>query len=266
MIGCSRMSISADLLQREELRSRLFGETWRTLIPEVFRDVPAYYDKGNAFASLGNCSRWSTTFAAAVHRHLPQGANLLDVCSGTHDIPLRLLAIDPTLEIHAVDGSVHMTAEGQRRARERNLAIHARVCDAHELPFAHNSFDAVTLQFASRHLEIIKAFKEIYRVLKPGGVFCHNDMLRPASRVVEAPYLAYLRCSVSLTARIFGSSAESMKGVGYFANAIRHFYTPDELAELLKGVGFVVIESRSFLTGVMSYHVARKPVAPARSN
>jgi demethylmenaquinone methyltransferase / 2-methoxy-6-polyprenyl-1,4-benzoquinol methylase len=266
MVELSRMNIPANLLRKEELRSRLFGETWRTLIPEVFRDVPAYYDKGNAFASLGNCSRWSTTFAAAVHRHLPQGANLLDVCSGTHDIPLRLLAIDPTLEIHAVDGSVHMTAEGQRRARERNLAIHARVCDAHELPFADNSFDAVTLQFASRHLEIIKAFKEIHRVLKPGGVFCHNDMLRPASRVVEAPYLAYLRCSVSLTARIFGSSAESMKGVGYFANAIRHFYTPDELAELLKGVGFVVIESRSFLTGVMSYHVARKPVAPARSN
>ena len=63
---------------------------------------------------------------------------------------------------------------------EENLAIHARVCDAHVLPFPDNSFDAVTLQFASRHLEIIRAFKEINRVLKPDGLFCHNDMLRPA--------------------------------------------------------------------------------------
>jgi demethylmenaquinone methyltransferase/2-methoxy-6-polyprenyl-1,4-benzoquinol methylase len=253
------MSISADLLKKEDLRSRLFGETWRTLIPEVFRDVPAYYDKGNAVASLGNCSRWSAIFATAVSRHLPPGAKILDVCSGTHDIPLRLLAIDPTLEIHSVDGSLDMTAEGQRRARERNLTIHARVCDAHVLPFADNSFDAVTLQFASRHLEIIKAFKEINRVLKPGGIFCHNDMLRPASRVVEVPYLAFLRFSVWFTAKLFGSSPESMKCVGYFADAIRHFYTPRELSEFLRGVGLVDIESRSFLTGVMSYHISRKP-------
>jgi len=253
------MSISEDILKKEYLRSHLFSETWRNSIPEVFRDVPTYYDKGNAVASLGTCACWSNIFAQAIQRHLPHGAKVLDVCSGTHDIPLRLLALDPTLEIHTVDGSPHMTAEGQRRAHERNLTIDARVCDAHVLPFTDNSFDAVTLQFASRHLEIIRAFKEIYRVLKPGGIFCHNDMLRPASRIVEMPYLIYLRFSVWFTAKLFGSSSESMKCVGYFANAIRHFYTPRELSEVLDGVGFVDIENRSFLTGVMSYHISRKP-------
>src|SRR3974390_74901 len=229
------MSLSEQILKKEDLRASLFGETWRTLIPEVFRDVPTYYDQGNAVASLGSCSRWSATFARAISEHLPCGAKVLDVCSGTHDIPLRLFAIDPTLEIHAVDGSVHMIAEGQRRARERNLTIHARVCDAHVLPFADNSFDAVTLQFASRHLEIIKTFKEIHRVLKPGGIFCHNDMLRPASPLVEIPYLMYLRFSVWFTAKLFGSSPESMKCVGSFASAIHHFYKPRELAALLEG-------------------------------
>ena len=221
--------------------------------------MPAYYDQGNAVASLGTCARWSNTFAAAIHRHVPSGSKVLDVCSGLHDIPLRLLASDPTLEIHAVDGSSHMTAEGQSRARERNLTIRAQVCDAHALPFADASFDAVTLQFASRHLEIVKAFQEIHRVLKPGGTFCHNDMLRPTSRIVEVPYLVYLRFSVWFTAKLFGSSAESQKCVGYFANAIRNFYTPRELSELLKEVGFVGAENRNFLTGVMSYHIARKP-------
>ena len=254
------MSISADFVKKEDLRSHLFRETWSTLIPEVFRDVPTYYDRGNAVASLGSCSRWSAKFATAIHRHLAPGSKVLDVCSGTHDIPLRLLALDPTLDIHAVDGSIHMTAEGQRRAHERNLTINARVCDAHVLPFPDNSFDAVTLQFASRHLEIIKAFKEIHRVLKPGGLFCHNDMLRPSSRIVEIPYLWYLRFSVWFTAKLFGSSPESMKCVGYFASAIHHFYKPRELSALLEGVGFSDIENRDFLTGVMSYHISRKPV------
>ena len=253
------MSISENFLKKEDLRARLFGDTWQKLIPEVFRDVPTYYDKGNAVASLGSCSRWSNTFAAAIRRHLPHGSKVLDVCSGTHDIPLRLLALDPTLEIHAVDGSPHMTAEGQRRARERNLTISAQVCDAHTLPFPDETFDAVTLQFASRHLEIIRMFKEIHRVLKPGGIFCHNDMLCPASRIVEEPYLVFLGFSVWFTAKLFGSSPESKKCIGYFADAIRHFYTPGELTELLKEVGFVDIENRSFLTGVLSYHISHKP-------
>lgn len=253
------MSISKEFLTKEDLRSRLFGDTWRTLIPEVFRDVPAYYDQGSAVASLGNCQRWSHLFAGAIHKHLPRGSKVLDVCSGTHDVPLRLLAMDPTLEVHSVDGSSHMTAEGQRRARARHVTIQAHVCDAHTLPFADGSFDAVTLQYASRHLEIVRAFKEIYRVLKPGGIFCHNDMLRPASKVIEAPHLLYLRFSVSLTAKLFGSSTESMKCIDYFAEAIRHFYTPRELSALLREVGFAVLENQSFLTGIISYHISRKP-------
>jgi len=155
-----------------------------------------------------------------------------------------------------VDASEHMTAEGQRRAGERNLTIHARVCDAHELPFDDGSFDAVTLQFASRHLEIIKTFREIHRVLKPGGIFCHNDMLRPASRAVEVPYMIYLRFSVWFTARLFGSSTESLKCVGYFADAIRHFYRPRELAALLEGIGFENVENRDFLAGVIGIYSA----------
>ena len=91
--------------------------------------------------------------------------------------------------------------------------------------------------------------------------FSRIDMLRPSSRIVEIPYLWYLRFSVWFTAKLFGSSAESMKCVGYFANAIRHFYTPLELGELLDGLGFTGIESRNFLTGVMGYHIARKPAA-----
>ncbi len=253
------MSVSEEFLQREYCRVSLFGETWRDLIPAVFRDVPAYYDKGNAVASLGSFGRWSDAFATAVHRRLPRGARVLDVASGTHSLPLRLLACDPTLRIDAVDASEHMIAEGQRRARERNLTIHARVCDAHELPFDDASFDAVTLQFASRHLELIKAFREIRRVLKPGGIFCHNDMLRPASRIIELPYLIFVRHSVWLTARLCGSSAACLKCVDYFADAIRQFYRPGELTALLEGVGFDNVENRNFLTGVMAYHIARKP-------
>jgi demethylmenaquinone methyltransferase/2-methoxy-6-polyprenyl-1,4-benzoquinol methylase len=51
-----------------------------------------------------------------------------------------------------------------------------------------------------------------------------------------------------------------MKCVGYFADAIHHFYTPQEMTELLRGIGFTDVENHSFMTGVMSYHISRKPL------
>jgi len=249
-------STYAKVMQREMRRSELFAPIWRDLIPKVFEDVPPYYDKGNAVASLGLCSLWSNRFVAAMD--LPHGARVLDVCSGTHDIPLRLLRRYPSLEILAVDRSPHMLAEGQRRAQERGLTINASGSDAHRLPFADATFDAVTLQFATRHLRVTDVFSEVFRVLKPGGIFCHNDMLRPASRLIEVPYLMYLHASVRLTAMLFGSSYESRKCVRYFRDAIRHFYRPQEMSELLKEIGFTDIRYRELLTGVLSFHIARK--------
>jgi ubiquinone/menaquinone biosynthesis C-methylase UbiE len=84
-------------------------------------------------------------------------------------------------------------------------------------------------------------------------------MLRPASRIIEVPYLVYVRHSVWLTARLCGSSAACLQCVDYFADAIRQFYRPGELTALLEAIGFDNVENRNFLTGVMAYHIARKP-------
>jgi demethylmenaquinone methyltransferase / 2-methoxy-6-polyprenyl-1,4-benzoquinol methylase len=253
------MTTSAKVMQREKHRHELFAQVWEDLIPKVFQDVPSYYDKGNAVASLGICSAWSNRFVRAMN--IPTGAKVLDLCTGTHDVPLRMMRRDPSLQVFALDGSPSMLAEGQRRARERGLTIDARICDAHRLPFEDATFDAVTLQFATRHLRVAETFAEILRVLKPGGTFYHNDMLRPASRLIEVPYLAYLRASVWFTAMLFGSSHDSRRCIGYFADAIRHFYKPEEMSELLEEIGFADVRHQKFLTGILCFHIARKPAA-----
>lgn len=250
------MTMATKSAEREKHRRELFTQIWADLIPKVFEDVPPYYDWGNAVASLGVCSAWSGKFAAAID--LPPGAKVLDVCSGTHDVPLRILRRNPSLQVYALDKSPHMLAEGQRRAGARGMKIFAQVGDAHHMPFESGTFDAVTLQFATRHLRVAEVFSEIERVLKPGGAFYHNDMLRPAWRLVEAPYLPYLRASVWFTAMLFGSSRESRQCIGYFADAIRHFYKPEEMSALLREVGFSDVRHRDFLTGVLSFHIARK--------
>lgn len=250
------MRISA-YVRHDEQREHRFGAIWDDLIPKVFADVPKYYDKGNAVASLGLCAWWSDRFAREIT--VPDGAMVLDVCSGTHDAVRRLLVYKPKVSVFAVDQSPEMTREGQRLAKKAGLSIKPAIADAHVLPYGDATFDAVTLQFATRHLRVVEVFKEIHRVLKPGGVFYHSDMLRPRLGIIETPYLCYLRSALNLTAALFGSTTDSKRCVTYFTELIRHYFTPDEMADLLRAVGFEEVRYRSFLTGVLCCHIARKP-------
>ena len=244
-------------VRHDEKRQQLFGDIWRDFIPKVFADVPEYYDKGNAIASLGICSWWSDRFVKEID--VADGAKVLDVCSGTHDVARRLLGRRPKLSVFAADRSPEMTKTGQRLAEDAGMVIPATITDAHTLPYADNTFDAVTLQFATRHLRVVETFNEIYRVLKPGGVFYHSDMLRPSSRVIEAPYLLYLRLFIHLTAALFGSTKESRDCIDYFTRAIHHYLKPDDMANLMRDIGFEDVKYRSFLSGVLCRHTAHKP-------
>ncbi len=258
--SCTKESLSMRIsafVRHDKQREHLFGTIWHELIPKVFADVPRYYDKGNAVASLGLCAWWSDRFAKEIA--VPDEAAVLDVCSGTHGAVRRLLAYKPKISVFAVDRSPEMTREGQRLAKEAGLSIRAAIADAHLLPYGDAMFDAVTLQFATRHLRVVEVFREIHRVLKPGGVFYHSDMLRPRLGIIERPYLLYLYSALYMTAVLFGSTNDSKRCVKYFTESIRYYLKPDEMADLLRAVGFEDVRYRSFLTGVLCCHIARKP-------
>jgi demethylmenaquinone methyltransferase/2-methoxy-6-polyprenyl-1,4-benzoquinol methylase len=243
--------------QREKHRSSLFSHTWSELIPKVFEDVPKYYRPGNIVASLGLWELWVWQFVRTIK--LKPGYKALDVCAGTNDIGIRLLRKQPDISVTAIDRSKEMQEEGQNRARKYGVHIDSVIQDVHKLPFPDNSFDVITLQAASRHLQLDKVLPEILRVLKPGGNFYHCDMLKPSTRIVEWFYLRFLLLSVSWTALIFGST-ESSKNCGhYFKDAIAHFYTPEELSEVFRLVGFTNVTcKKSIWGGMVGYHKSHK--------
>ena len=153
--------------QREEQRRSLFSYTWGELIPRVFEDVPKYYRPGNIVASLGLWELWVWQFVRTVK--LESGYRVLDVCAGTNDVGIRLLRKQPEISVTAIDRSKEMQEEGQKRAEKYGVLIESVIHDVHELPFPDDSFDVITLQAASRHLQLDKVLPEILRVLKPGG-------------------------------------------------------------------------------------------------
>ncbi|HEC28397.1 MAG TPA: methyltransferase domain-containing protein [Gammaproteobacteria bacterium] len=239
---------------RELIREQAFGNIWSNEINDVFADVAGYYDRVNRVASLGLINWFRRSFISIIDVEPQQ--KVLDVCAGTNAVGIALLKKQPSLKVHAVDRSEEMQHVGQEQAKALGFNIDSTITDVHTLPFPDNHFDIVTIQFASRHLKLIPLIKEVKRVLKPGGHFYHSDMLRPSNRLVEKAYFAYLTGCVSVVAWAFKSNKYAKGCKKYFVDALRMFYSPEEMTQLLYDQGFVKVSSKSLLGGVVGAHKA----------
>src|ERR1044071_576743 len=102
------------------------------------------------------------------------GVRLLDVASGPGYVVAA--AAQRSAIATGVDFSAPMVAEAARRYSKMNF----RRGDAEALPFADDSFDAVTMTFGLLHLgDPDKALAEACRVLRPGGRFAFTVWAKP---------------------------------------------------------------------------------------
>lgn len=248
--------MNSSFQQKEQIRQQAFEPIWENQINAVFSDVAAVYDKANDFASLGTLKGLRRKFIATID--VAPGQRMLDVCAGTNVIGIDLLKKQPGLDVYAIDRSDAMQKVGKERANRQGFEIKGHICDVHNLPFKDNHFDVVTLQYATRHLRVIDVFSEINRVLKPGGHFYHFDMLRPSNRIIEEAYCLYLKGCLKATSWAIRSGPEARACRQYFVDAIRLFYSTDELSHLLSELGFSNIVGRSLLGGTVAMHKACK--------
>jgi len=242
---------------REIAREERFNVVWTRELNDVFADVAPYYDRANYIASLGLWGWFLRQFMDTVD--IRPGERVLDVCAGTNAIGIALLRREPTLEVHAIDRSAAMQEVGRRNAEAMGMRIRSVIDDVHTLPYPDNTFDVVTLQFASRHLRIRGVASEIRRVLKPGGRFYHCDMLRPGNRIVERLYYTYLRFCLWFTGFLFRSGPAALNCKKYFIQALQMFYTPQELSDMLEDVGFRDVTAKTVFSGMLGFHRAVKP-------
>jgi demethylmenaquinone methyltransferase/2-methoxy-6-polyprenyl-1,4-benzoquinol methylase len=238
------------------VREDRFTQVWTEELDDVFADVANYYDNANYVASLGLWGRFRRSFLSMID--LESGQRALDVCAGTNAVGIAMMKKQPGLKVCAMDRSRAMQEVGTKRAQQQGFDIESTIGDVHTLPFPDNSFDVVTLQFASRHLRIIEVIEEIRRVLKPGGHFYHSDMLRPRNRFMEAVHYAYLRFCLLFTSWIFNSGPAARGCREYFVNALSAFYSADELSQLLSHLGFRNISSKTHMGGLLGFHKAMK--------
>lgn len=107
--------------------------------------------------------------------HVAEGANVLDVASGTGESACYL-AERFHCRVVGVDASDFMIHRATEKTRERHLAVEFKTADAHALPFEDDSFDVVVSECTTCLLDKERAIREMVRVARSGGYVGIHDI------------------------------------------------------------------------------------------
>lgn len=233
------------------------------LVRSIFDRIAYRYDRLNRIISAHLDTFWRKKAIAALELG---GAPrvVLDLGTGTGDLALEAArAIGEKGKVLGLDFSLPMLrlAQEKRDKREKRPRVTegARVfyvlASALAPPFKDNTFDSVMTAFVLRNVvDLERFFIEAHRVLKPGGKVASLDMFAPSKPFSLLYGVYFYRVMPWIGARLAGDR----RAYQYLADTVRHFDSPEGIAELMGRMGFEKIEIRRFLLGAVCLHIAVK--------
>ena len=126
-------------------------------------------------------------YTQAVLPELPEGERVLEIGPGPGVVQAQLAERYPVAGFDLSSGMLRKTKSGCRKKVSRRLVQG----NARALPFASNSFDAVTMTFVFSAIpDGATAMREFHRVLRPGGVLVLVDAGVPGNGNLPGRMLA----------------------------------------------------------------------------
>jgi len=214
----------------------------------MFDDVARRYDLTNDVLSLGQDRRWRHRVLAAVDPR--PGERVLDLAAGTgtSSEPFRRRGAT----VVPCDFSVGMLRVGKRALPHLPFVAG----DGTRLPFADDSFDAVTVSFGLRNVVDPDAgLRELRRVTRPGGRLVVCEFSAPTWAPFRVVYLEYLMRALPPIARAVSSSPDAYV---YLAESIRAWPDQAALAARIAAAGWSSVEWRNLSGGIVALHRATK--------
>lgn len=218
-------------------------------VAAMFDGVAPKYDRTNSLLSLGSDRRWRAKVVEAVG--LRPGQRVLDLAAGTgtSTVPFR----HEGREAVGCDFSLGMLGEGKRARPDLPLVAG----DATRLPFADESFDAVTISFGLRNVvDPDAALREMLRVTKASGRLVVCEFSHPTWSPFRRVYDGYLVRILPAVARRASSNPEAYD---YLGESIRAWPDQAGLAGRIEAAGWTGVEWKDLTLGIVALHRATRP-------
>jgi len=224
-------------------------------VTQMFDNISGNYDDLNRVISLGIDVKWRKKVVDIVAKKNPE--NILDIATGTGDLAI-LMTSTSAKKIVGLDLSVGMLEVGKKKIASQNLSdkIEMVVGDSENIPFPDNYFDAITVSFGIRNFETLeKGLAEIYRVLKPNGVFVILETSVPTKFPFKQGYSFYTKMILPLIGKIF---SKDKNAYGYLSTSAANFPFGEKLNNILRKVSFIDCVALPQTFGVATIYTATK--------
>ena len=224
-------------------------------VTQMFDNISKEYDGLNRVISFGIDIKWRNKVVDIVAKTNPE--NILDIATGTGDLAISL-AKTTAKEIVGLDISDGMLKVGRKKINTKNLddKISMVIGDSENLPFEDDSFDAITVAFGVRNFETLeKGLAEIYRVLKPEGIFVILETSMPTKTPYKQGYNFYTKYILPTIGKVF---SKDQSAYSYLCESASVFPFGEALNNILRKTGFINVVDQPQTFGVATIYSASK--------
>ena len=224
----------------------------------MFARIALGYDLSNRLMTFGLDQRWRVRAARIALAQSNPAPRVLDLATGTGDLAFALLQINPRARVVGLD----LTREMLERATEKTqrAGIHPTPSllnsDTLDLPFADNTFDAITSGFMLRNLvNLERGFAEMVRVAKPHAPIVALEITRPRLPLWREFFNLYF---YRLTPILGGTITGDFAAYRYLPASLTRFIAPQELAAIMTRAGVRDVQYILLNLGTVAIHYGIK--------
>lgn len=227
-------------------------------IRRLFDTITPQYDLFNRVASLGLDQGWRRRTVDSLQ--LLQGMTVLDLASGTGDLAAEeARRLVPLGKVVACDLSRPMLVSASRKLGCRPLEswhlVYAQGA-GEALPFSASRFDSVTIGFALRNVsDLDQVFRELARVLRPGGRVALLEFGRPRNRFLRLGQWLWLTCVIPPLGLL---ATGKLWPFLYLRRSILQFISPEEVVRRMQAAGLAGSQFRPLHGGVVVLYTAQR--------
>jgi len=230
--------------------------TKKDQVANMFNNISKNYDGLNRVITFGIDVKWRKQVVALVKATNPK--KILDIATGTGDLAIMQSNSIPSAKVIGLDISEGMLEVGKEKIKNLNIedSVELVLGDSENIPYEDNFFDAITVSYGVRNFENLnKGLQEIYRVLKPGGIFVVLETSVPTKFPFKQGYQFHSKVILPLVGKLFSKDKIAYSYLSESANSFPH---GEAFNTILKNNKFNSVKDIPVTFGVSTIYKATK--------